>query len=198
MTKVVPKGAISQTRRVEFEQTALPHLDALYSAALRLARGPEEAGDLLQETVLRAYSCFYQFVPGTNCRAWLLTILYNLFRTQYRRGKAEQVCATIEEFERALETGSLDAPSASRNPEDLLVEHTEAAIVRSAVQALPLDFRETLMLVDLHELNYQETAQVLNIPIGTVKSRVSRGRSLLRTTLAKATLKLSKTGSNQA
>lgn len=181
-------------RRLEFEQTALPNLEALYSAAMRLCRDRQEANDLLQETVLRAYRCFHQFAPGTNCRAWLLTILYNLFRTRYRRGKYEQVATSVEEFERELEARSLDEWPFAGNPEHLLAERAEAKVVRDAMQALPADFRETLLLVDLHELNYQETALVLDIPVGTVKSRVSRGRNLLRVALMKLAPVPGKTG----
>jgi RNA polymerase sigma-70 factor (ECF subfamily) len=151
---------------------------------MRLTRDRDEADDLLQETVLRAYRCFYQFARGTNCRAWLLTILYNLFRTRYRRGRFEQLAATVEDFERELESNRLDQGAAPLSPEDLLADRAEAARLRRAVDALPVDFRETLLLVDLHELNYQEAARVLEVPLGTVKSRVSRARALLRVALA--------------
>src|SRR5271163_2901369 len=93
-------------QRLQFEQSALPHLDALYSAALRLARNPDDAKDLLQETVLRAYRFFHQYTPGTNCRAWLLTILYNNFRNGYRGADRELVSLAPEDFERAVEGAS--------------------------------------------------------------------------------------------
>ena len=166
-----------------FEREALPHVDALYSAALRLSRNPDDARDLLQETVLRAYRFFHQYTPGTNCRAWLLTILYNNFRNGYRGADREQVSLTPEDFEREVEGLSARGDQRLSNPEMLISEHVLDHEVAAALNALPLDFRTVLMLVDVQELNYQEVAQVLKIPIGTVKSRVSRGRQMMRVAL---------------
>ena len=101
-------------KRGLFEREALPHVDALYSAALRLSRNPDDARDLLQETVLRAYRFFHQYTPGTNCRAWLLTILYNNFRNGYRGADREQVSLTPEDFEREVEGLSARAASTER------------------------------------------------------------------------------------
>lgn len=170
-------------KRGLFEREALPHVDALYSAALRLSRNPDDARDLLQETVLRAYRFFHQYTPGTNCRAWLLTILYNNFRNGYRGADREQVSPTPEDFEREVEGLSAKADQRLSNPETLISEHVLDHEVAAALDALPRDFRTVLMLVDVQELNYQEVAQVLQIPIGTVKSRVSRGRQMMRTAL---------------
>src|SRR6266478_5686680 len=99
-------------KRFLFEQVALPHLDAVYTAALRLSRNPDDAKDLLQETILRAYRFFDQFTKGTNCRAWLLTILYNSFRNGYRRAMREQPATSTEDFEQRLEAQSLIAEAA--------------------------------------------------------------------------------------
>jgi RNA polymerase sigma-70 factor (ECF subfamily) len=187
------KSAALRDRRLQFEQTALPHLDALYAAALHLARNPDDADDLLQETVLRAYRCFYQFNPGTNCRAWLLTILYNNFRTSYRRNVREQLANSNEEFDQEVDALSF-ANDRRLNPEDLAVCRSTGEMVRRALAALPAEFREALLLVDLQELNYQEVAEVLGIPLGTVKSRVSRARTLLRPMLRKMALGGGKTG----
>jgi RNA polymerase sigma-70 factor (ECF subfamily) len=181
-------------RRLKFEQTALPHLDSLYSAALRLARNTDDAKDLLQETVLRAYRCFHQYTPGTNCRAWLLTILYNVFRTGYRRGGRELVGLTVEEFEHELEVQTRPVRGAQDDPENLVAERSTGRLIERAVTALPEEFREALILVDVHELNYQEAAEALDIPLGTVKSRVSRARALLRTALVKYAVLPGKTG----
>lgn len=170
-------------KRGLFEREALPHVDALYSAALRLSRNPDDARDLLQETVLRAYRFFHQYTPGTNCRAWLLTILYNNFRNGYRNASREQLSLTPEDFERAVEELSARRDQALTNPETIISEQVLDHEVAAALDALPPDFRTVLMLVDVQELNYQEVAQVLDIPIGTVKSRVSRGRQLMRTAL---------------
>jgi RNA polymerase sigma-70 factor, ECF subfamily len=158
---------------------ALPHVDALYRAALRLSRNPDDARDLLQETLLRAYRYFHQYTPGTNCRAWLLTILYNNFRNGYRGAGREQLSATPEDFERELEKFSSRGDQALSNPEMLVSEQIPDHEVSAALDALPPDFRAVLMLVDVQELNYKEVAQVLGIPIGTVKSRVSRGRQMM-------------------
>jgi RNA polymerase sigma-70 factor (ECF subfamily) len=170
-------------KRVLFEREALPHVDALYSAALRLSRNPDDARDLLQETVLRAYRFFHQYTPGTNCRAWLLTILYNNFRNGYRSADREQVSLTPEDFERAVEGLSARGDRAPTDPEALVLEHVLDQEVSAALDGLPAEFRTVLLLVDVQELNYQEAAQLLEIPIGTVKSRVSRGRQMMRVAL---------------
>ncbi len=170
-------------KRGLFEREALPHVDALYSAALRLSRNPDDARDLLQETVLRAYRFFHQYTPGTNCRAWLLTILYNNFRNGYRSADREQVSLTPEDFEREVEDLSARGDQRFSNPEMLISEYVLDHEVAAALNALRPDFRTVLMLVDVQELNYQEVAQVLDIPIGTVKSRVSRGRQMMRVAL---------------
>ncbi len=188
------KTSIARDRRLQFEQAALPHLDALYTSALRLARNRDDAEDLLQETVLRAYRSFHQFSPGTNCRAWLLTILYNRFRSGYRRGLREQLANTRDEFEQEIETLSLAQDDGRDNPEQIAAGHNAAQLIRRALASVPEEFRETLLLVDLQELNYQEVAEVLDIPLGTVKSRVSRGRALLRTALEKMAIGTGKTG----
>ena len=182
-------------KRGLFEREALPHVDALYSAALRLSRNPDDARDLLQETVLRAYRFFHQYTPGTNCRAWLLTILYNNFRNGYRRSAREQVAATSEAFDQAVEGQSLLADAARNNPEDLLAGRMLGRQIEKALDALPTEFREALLLVDVQELNYQEVAEVLEIPLGTVKSRVSRGRALMREALHELAAARRKTGS---
>ena len=171
-------------RRKRFEDEALPHLDALYTMAIRLARNPDDANDLLQETVLRAYRFFHQFETGTNCRAWMLTILFNNFRNGYRKYSREQPASSSEEFERKVEGESLRVDPAGSNPEALLSGHGMEGEVEIALGGLPAEFREAILLVDVEELSYQEVSGVLDIPIGTVKSRVSRGRAILRDALA--------------
>jgi RNA polymerase sigma-70 factor (ECF subfamily) len=173
----------SADRRKRFEDEALPHLDALYTMALRLSRNPDDANDLLQETVLRAYRFFHQFESGTNCRAWMLTILFNNFRNGYRKLAREQPASSPEEFERKVENESLRADPAGSNPEALLSGQGMEGEVESALGSLPAEFREAILLVDVEELSYQEVSGVLNVPIGTVKSRVSRGRAILRAVL---------------
>jgi RNA polymerase sigma-70 factor (ECF subfamily) len=177
------KSGTGTDRRKRFEDEALPHLDALYTMAIRLARNPDDANDLLQETVLRAYRFFHQFETGTNCRAWMLTILFNNFRNGYRKYSREQPASSAEEFDRKVEGESLRIDPAGSNPEALLAGHGMESEVEVALGGLPAEFREAILLVDVEELSYQEVSGVLEIPIGTVKSRVSRGRAILRDAL---------------
>jgi len=178
------KSGSGADRRKRFEDEALPHLDALYMMAIRLVRNPDDANDLLQETVLRAYRFFHQFESGTNCRAWMLTILFNNFRNGYRKSSREQPAASSDEFERKIEGESLRIDPAGSDPEAILSGQGMESEVERALAGLPAEFREAILLVDVEELSYQEVSGVLNIPIGTVKSRVSRGRATLREALA--------------
>jgi RNA polymerase sigma-70 factor, ECF subfamily len=189
------KRVIPADRRLAFEHAALPHLDAVYNAAIRLTRNADDAEDLLQETILRAYRFFHQFTEGTNCRAWLLAILYNNFRNAYRRGSREQPAATTEEFDREVEARSLQADQTGFNPEDLIGGRFVGRQIEAALDTIPTEFREALLLVDLHELNYQEVADILEVPLGTIKSRVSRGRALMRVALRDFDRVREKTGS---
>jgi RNA polymerase sigma-70 factor, ECF subfamily len=178
------KSVSGADRRKRFEDEAMPHLDALYAMAIRLARNSDDANDLLQETVLRAYRFFHQFESGTNCRAWMLTILFNNFRNGYRKAAREQPASSADEFERKVEGESLRLDPDGSNPEALLSGQRMEGEVETALAALSSEFREALLLVDVEELSYQEVSGVLNIPIGTVKSRVSRGRAMLRDALS--------------
>jgi len=173
----------SQRTREAFEREVLPHLDSIYSMALRLARNPEDANDLLQDTVLRAYRFFHQFAPGTNSRAWVLTILFNNFRNGYRKRGREQVSQSEAEFTERLEAESLAADQTRSDPEALAFANVMEPEVSAALDSIPEEFRAALLLVDMQELSYQEVSGVLEVPVGTVKSRVSRGRSLLREAL---------------
>ena len=193
MVHMAVKTGSSGEKRLLFEQVALPHLDALYSAALRLTRNPDDAKDLLQETVLRAYRCFHQFTPGTNCRAWLLTILYNNFRNSCRRGKHEQ-SAEDADLEREIDARVPPGDPALCNPEDLLATRMAGRCIEAALNTLPPEFREALLLIDVQDLDYREVAIVLDVPLGTVKSRVSRGRALMRLALEKFGAARGKTG----
>ena len=178
------KSGTGADRRKRFEDEALPHLDALYSMAIRLARNPDDANDLLQETVLRAYRFFHQFESGTNCRAWMLTILFNNFRNGYRKSSREQPASSADEFERKVEAESLRTDPAGSNPEALMAGLGMEGEVETALASLPDEFRQAVLLVDVEELSYQEVSGVLNVAIGTIKSRVSRGRAMLRDRLA--------------
>ncbi len=170
-------------KRARFEAEALPHLDALYAMAMRLSHNPHDADDLLQETWLRAYRFFDNFAAGTNCRAWLLTILFNNFRNGYRKTAREQPSSSPADFDRMAETRSTADAESVRDPEHLIAGRSLEHEIDSALAALPQDFRDPILLVDVEELSYQEVSTVLNVPVGTVKSRVSRGRALMRSAL---------------
>src|SRR6202011_1299617 len=151
-------GETKSEKRRLFEGEALPHLDTLFTTALYLTRNQEEANDLCQETMLRAYRSFRQFTVGTNCRAWLLTILHNLFRSNRSRAKPEHVSATPEEFERAIETESLRASSPLANPESIVARRGFNQSVQKALRDLPGDFQAALILVDLEDMTYKDAA----------------------------------------
>lgn len=169
-------------RTREFEEVALVHLDALYRNALRLTHNRAEAEDLVQETFLRAFRNFHRFNPGTNCRAWLFTILRNAFLNRVRRGGHEVLDGDSGAWDSGAQ--SITGPGTpTRHPEEELFQTILHGDVDRALKALPLAFREAVMLADLEGLSYREIAQVLGCPIGTVMSRLSRGRHLLRQAL---------------
>jgi RNA polymerase sigma-70 factor (ECF subfamily) len=178
-------GGSEAKKRKLFEEQAMPHADRVYAAARHLARNPDDASDLLQETMLRGFRFFDQFTPGTNCRAWLMTILYNTFRNGYRRASYVHVSSSSEEYERALEAHSLASPRSGDNPECITLEKVMDEQVEAALNGLADDFREVLTLVDIGELSYEEAALALKVPIGTVRSRLSRARAVLRRSLLK-------------
>lgn len=165
----------------EFEQVALVHLDALYRAALRLTQNRAEAEDVVQETFLRAFRSFGRFNPGTNCRAWLFTIERNVFLNRLRSHGREILEAEMGE---AVEVATQGRRGAG-NPEEELLQTVLHGDIDRALRTLPLPFRETVVLVDLEGLIYREVAEVLGCPVGTVMSRLSRGRALLRQSLTR-------------
>jgi len=167
-----------------FENSELPFRDQLYKTALRLTRSSEDAEDLLQETYLKAYRHYASFQPGTNLKAWLFKILKNTFINEYRRRKqlpAQVDFAELEEtFESAL--ANTDA-TATRTPEDELLEHSLDAEVRTSLVALPHNYKVVVLLADIEGYAYKEIADILAIPVGTVMSRLYRGRRLLEKAL---------------
>lgn len=163
----------------EFEDVALAHLDLLHRAALRLTRNRAEAEDLVQETWLRALRHFDQFDPGSNCRAWLLTILRNAFLNHVRREGREILEGDL--VADGLGPARLEEVSvASSSPEEDFFQTVLHGDVERALKSLPLPFRFVVTLADLEGLTYKEIAQVLGCPLGTVMSRLSRARHLLR------------------
>lgn len=162
-----------------FEAATVPHMNALYDAALRLAGDQATAQDLTQETYLRALRSFGTFTPGTNSRAWLLRIQYNLFCTQYRRGRRMPL-VWLDEGEA---DPALDLPSAEPGPEEETVRELDREAVRRAIARLPEDFRMAVTLVDIHGLSCAEAATVLSVPRGTILSRLHRARRRLEAML---------------
>ena len=153
---------------------ALTHIDSLYGAAMRLTRNPADAEDLVQETYVKAVRFAGQFLPGTNLKAWLHTILHNTFLNMRRHDNRDPVDIDSEQVEQAPARPT-DGPS----PEDLLMRSTLGADLQAAVDALPETFRQAVWLRDVEEFSYKEIAEILNVAAGTVMSRISRGRRLL-------------------
>lgn len=159
-------------KRAAFESAALPFLRPVYNFALRLTRAPEEARDLVQETYLRAYRTFGNFRQGTNCRAWLFTILYSIFVNRYRKERREPKPVSVEELEERFHEVLVAEPRG----EDRSWSDPE---VEAAVAGLPESFRSVVLLVDVEDLTYEEAAATLKCPVGTVRSRLFRARKLL-------------------
>jgi RNA polymerase sigma-70 factor (ECF subfamily) len=169
------RGARS-SRSASFEAEALTYLDGLYRAALRLTRVPADAEDLVQETYLRALRASDSFEPDTNLRAWLFTILHNTARNRARDRARERVTVDSDTVDRAADTGP---GAAAETPETLLLRDTLAPELQAAIDDLPDTFRQAVWLRDVEEFSYAEIAAMLEIPLGTVMSRISRGRRML-------------------
>jgi RNA polymerase sigma-70 factor (ECF subfamily) len=163
---------------------AVVHLDALYQAALRFTHNRTEAEDVVQETFLRAFRGFHQFNPGTNCRAWLFTILRNVFLNRIRREGREVPQADPAAWD-SVSQGAASLHQTEASPEDEFFQTVVHGDVDRALKALPLVFREAVILADFEGLSYKEVAEVLGCPVGTVMSRLSRGRHLLREALSR-------------
>jgi RNA polymerase sigma-70 factor (ECF subfamily) len=168
----------------EFERQAIPFLPSLYNTALRMARNAQDAEDLVQETYLRAYRSFDQFAPGTNLKAWLFRILKNAFINEYRKRRAtpveEEFAALEESFESRIDA---DRYPPAKNPEQEALERSLDEKVQRALDRLPPDYRMAVILADLEGFSYKEIAETLEIPIGTVMSRLYRGRKQLEEAL---------------
>jgi len=160
-----------------FESEALASLDSLYRTALRLTRDPADAEDLVQDTYLKAFRAADRFAPGTNLRAWLFTILHNTARNRVRDRAREAVDVDSAAVEQARDSGF--ATRDSDTPESLLLREALAPDLQDAIDDLPAAFRQAVWLRDVEEFSYAEIAAVLDVPLGTVMSRISRGRRLL-------------------
>jgi RNA polymerase sigma-70 factor (ECF subfamily) len=163
-----------------FEREALAQLDSLYRTARRLTRNAADAEDLVQETFLKAFRAADRFEPGTNLRAWLFTILHNTARNRARDHARDAVLIDSETVERAAELANGPGqPAPGGTPESLLIRQTLAPELQAAIDALPEALRQAVWLRDVEEFSYAEIAAMLSIPVGTVMSRISRGRHAL-------------------
>lgn len=177
---------IRQNRRSkqEFESLALAHLDVLYSAALRLTKNERDAEDLVQDTCMRAFRFFDKFERGTNVKAWLFKILTNTFINRYRRNVKEKTIVEGADRDTVHDRFvSRDASDFAANPEQYLFDRLLSDDVLKAIDSLPIDFRMVVILADLQEFSYKEISEILECPVGTVMSRLFRGRKLLQKTL---------------
>ncbi|HEX9415517.1 MAG TPA: sigma-70 family RNA polymerase sigma factor [Gaiellaceae bacterium] len=179
--------AVEARDRVRFEEEALELADQVYRVARRLVRTKEEAEDLMQETYARAFRSWRSYTPGTNLRAWLLRILTNLNIDRGRRAQRQPDTAHLEESDYFLYNRLEDATPENLDEERVIERLSQDDIV-GALSAVPHDFRDVIVLVDIGEFSYQEAAQILDIPVGTVMSRLHRGRRILKRHLAEATV----------
>jgi len=170
--------------RAEFERVALAQLSYLYTSAFYLTKDRADAEDLVQETYLRAFRFFDKFQPGTNFRAWFLSILQNLFINCYRQKRREAPTVEWEKTDDVYESMvEQDENLGGGNPEHHFVSQMMDDEVEKALRGLPEEFRTAIVLVDIEELTYEEAANVVECPLGTVRSRVSRGRRMLQVAL---------------
>jgi RNA polymerase sigma-70 factor, ECF subfamily len=175
----LPSPPEPEERRAGFEKEALVHLDALYRVALRLSGNASDAEDLVQDTMLRAYRSWERYTPGTNAKGWLLTILRHLFINEYRRRIRHPETVDVD----TIEPFALFQEVQEEDPQGAFFDRIVDDEVLRAVDQLPEAFREAVTLSDVEGLSYEEVAKVLDVPVGTVKSRLYRGRRLLQAKL---------------
>ena len=170
-------------RREEFESQVLPLLDRLYSAALRYTRNPADAEDLVQETVAKAYRSFHQYQPGTNLRAWLYRVMHTTYISMYRKAQRRPQESLKEEVDDYSFYDEI-ARSGGRSAEREVLESLTDEEVRAALADLPESFRVAVYLADVEGFAYKEIAEIMDTPVGTVMSRLHRGRKALQKALA--------------
>ena len=178
------RSETDEERAARFERDALPYLDQLYGAAMRMTRNPADAEDLVQETFVKAFSAFEQFTEGTNLKAWLFRILTNTFINTYRKKQRQPKQTGTDELDdwqmqhtQAYATGEL------RSAEAEALDRLPNTVINDALAQVPEDFRVAVYLADVEGFSYKEIAEIMGTPVGTVMSRLHRGRKLLRTLL---------------
>ncbi len=175
----------SQDVRARFESEAFVHLNELYGAGLRLTRNERDAEDLVLETFMKAFANFHQYKAGTNCRAWLFRIMMNTFINRYRRRTKEgEILQRKEEGAINNELVHRESHTINSSPEERSARSALSDQVRDALDELPVEFKTVVLLADLHDFAYKDIAQIMGTPIGTVMSRLFRGRRMLRKRLA--------------
>ena len=172
--------------QANFEQDAMQYARQLYSAAMRMTRNPSDAEDLVQETFLKAYRAYHTFEEGTNLKAWLYRILTNTYINKYRkdtRRPSEVDLGSVEDLYLYRNIGSEESAEAARTTEDRVLDGLVEADIKKAVEDLPENFRLPVLLADLEGFSYKEISDILDIPIGTVMSRLHRGRKAMQKSL---------------
>ncbi|MGO4187012.1 sigma-70 family RNA polymerase sigma factor [Pseudarthrobacter sp. TAF60_1] len=175
----------TEERRIRFERDAMQYVDQLYSAAMRMARNPADAEDLVQEAYTKAFSAFHQYKPGTNLKAWLYRILTNTYINLYRKRQREPLQSnsdTIEDWQ--LARAESHTSRGLRSAEAEALDHLPDSDVKRALQSIPEEFRLAVYFADVEGFAYKEISDIMNTPIGTVMSRLHRGRKMLRDMLA--------------
>jgi RNA polymerase sigma-70 factor (ECF subfamily) len=170
----------SRKAKTEFEREALVHMDAIYSSALYMTRNERDAEDLTQETFYKAFRNFHQFQVGTNCKAWLFRIMVNTFLNKSRRGVREMTFLDDIEIADADATILSEQSAHLLSPEAGYLATMFSETVRTALESVPADFRTAVVLADLQDFSYKDIAEIMDCPVGTVMSRIFRGRRLLQ------------------